>query len=42
VGVHGGKANYLFADGHVETLSSKEVGALLRKDGTRFLNPSGL
>ena len=35
------KANYLFADGHVETLSWTEVQGLLRKDGTRFLNPSG-
>ncbi|MEO5913652.1 MAG: prepilin-type N-terminal cleavage/methylation domain-containing protein [Luteolibacter sp.] len=38
---HGDKSNYLFADGHVETLSWREVQALLRKDGGRFLNPSG-
>ena len=38
---HGGSANYLFADGRVETLSWTEVQRLLRKDGTRFLNPSG-
>jgi prepilin-type processing-associated H-X9-DG protein len=39
---HGGKSNYLFADGHVETLSWNEVKALLLKSGTRFLNPAGL
>ena len=38
---HGEKSNYLFADGHVETLPWTEVQKLLRKDGTRFLNPSG-
>ena len=38
---HGEKSNYLFADGHVETLPWTEVQRLLRKDGTRFLNPSG-
>lgn len=39
---HGEKSNYLFADGHVETLSWNEVKALLQKSGTRFLNPAGL
>ncbi|MGL4400628.1 MAG: prepilin-type N-terminal cleavage/methylation domain-containing protein [Luteolibacter sp.] len=39
---HGDKANYLFADGHAETLSWNEVKALLRAPGTRFLNPAGL
>ncbi len=38
---HGGKANYLFADGHLETLPWPDVQRLLRKDGTRFLNPAG-
>ena len=38
---HGQKANYLFADGHVETLSWTEVKALLLKPGSRFLNPAG-
>jgi prepilin-type N-terminal cleavage/methylation domain-containing protein/prepilin-type processing-associated H-X9-DG protein len=38
---HGDKSNYLFTDGHVEILSWIEVQRLLRKDGTRFLNPSG-
>ncbi|MEO5712269.1 MAG: prepilin-type N-terminal cleavage/methylation domain-containing protein [Luteolibacter sp.] len=42
VGVHGGKANYLFTDGHVETLSWKEIRARLAADGTRFADPSGL
>lgn len=40
VGVHGGKANYLFADGHVETLSRLETQANLLADGTRFADPS--
>lgn len=39
---HGQKSNYLFADGHVETLSWNEVKALFLKSGTRFLNPAGL
>jgi prepilin-type N-terminal cleavage/methylation domain-containing protein/prepilin-type processing-associated H-X9-DG protein len=39
---HGEKANYLFADGHAETLSWAEVKVLLRTTGTRFLNPAGL
>jgi len=42
VSVHSGKANYLFADGHVETLSRKETQARLAADGTRFVDPSGL
>ena len=42
VGFHGRRANYLFADGHVETLSWIEVQARLSKPGTRFLNPSGI
>lgn len=41
VRMHDGKANYLFADGHVETLTPLEIAALLRKDGTCFLNPAG-
>lgn len=39
---HGQSSNYLFADGHVETLPWNAVKALLRKSGTRFLNPGGL
>lgn len=39
---HGGKANYLFADGHVETLSRQEVRARLASVGSRFVDPSGL
>ena len=32
VGIHNGKANYLFADGHVEILSREEICARLRLD----------
>ncbi|NQX01528.1 prepilin-type N-terminal cleavage/methylation domain-containing protein [bacterium] len=39
---HADKANYLFADGHVETLPWTEVKLRLRTPGTRFLNPAGL
>lgn len=42
VGEHGGKANYLFADGHVETLSRQETQARLAAEGSRFVDPSGL
>ena len=42
VRLHGEKANYLFADGHAETLTWNEVKVLLRTPGTRFLNPAGL
>ncbi len=41
-GVHGGKANYLFADGHVETLTKRETRTRLATAGTRFVDPSGL
>lgn len=41
VGVHGGKANYLFADGHVETLSRQDAATRLAADGSRFVDPSG-
>ncbi len=41
VRIHADKANYLFADGHAETLSWAEVKVLLRTAGTRFLNPAG-
>jgi len=41
VEAHGSGGNYLFADGHVETLPWTEVQALLRKPGSRFLNPAG-
>jgi prepilin-type processing-associated H-X9-DG protein len=37
---HGENANYLFADGHVETLSWRETRALLAADGSRFVDPS--
>lgn len=40
VGAHGEKANYLFVDGHVETLSRRETKARLAADGTRFVDPS--
>ncbi len=41
VGMHAEKANYLFADGHVETLSRKEVLARLAVKNSRFADPSG-
>lgn len=37
---HGGKANYLFADGHVETLGWAETRARLNAGGSRFVDPS--
>lgn len=37
---HGGKSNYLFADGHVETLSWKEVQSRLSASGSRFVDPT--
>lgn len=37
---HDDKANYLFADGHVETLSRREVRARLGVVGGRFIDPS--
>jgi prepilin-type processing-associated H-X9-DG protein/prepilin-type N-terminal cleavage/methylation domain-containing protein len=37
---HGGSANYLFADGHVETLSWPETRVRLDADGSRFVDPS--
>ena len=38
--VHSGKANYLFADGHIETLSKGEVGLRLAALNSRFIDPS--
>ena len=40
VKMHGEKANYLFADGHVETLSWSETKARLATGGSRFVDPS--
>ena len=40
VKAHGEKANYLFADGHVETLSWAEVQARLSAGGSRFVDPA--
>lgn len=37
---HAGKANYLFADGHVETLGWGEVRSKLAADGSPFIDPS--
>ncbi len=37
---HGGKCNYLFADGHVETLPWPEVQQRLSAEGSRFVDPS--
>ena len=38
---HRGAANYLFTDGHVETLSWKTVKPKLTSPGARFVNPEG-
>ncbi len=38
--MHGNEANYLFADGHVETLTRKEVLNRLAAAGSRFVDPS--
>jgi prepilin-type processing-associated H-X9-DG protein/prepilin-type N-terminal cleavage/methylation domain-containing protein len=38
---HGEKSNYLFADGHVETLSRKETQSRLAQNYSRFADPSG-
>lgn len=40
VGRHGGNANYLFVDGHVESLSWQDVQARLGRAGSRFVDPS--
>jgi prepilin-type N-terminal cleavage/methylation domain-containing protein/prepilin-type processing-associated H-X9-DG protein len=40
-GGHDGKSNYLFADGHVETLSRAETRSRLGAQGSRFVDPSG-
>ncbi len=40
VKAHGEKANYLFADGHVEALSWSEVKARLGANGSCFVDPS--
>ena len=37
---HGGKSNFLFADGHVETLSWQETQAHLKATASRFADPS--
>ncbi len=37
---HDGSANYLFVDGHVETLKWEDVQARLRETGSRFVDPS--
>ena len=37
---HGGKANYLYVDAHVETLGWKEVQALLAQPTSRFIDPT--
>lgn len=39
VAVHGEKANYLFADGHMETLSWQETQSRLAADQSRFVEP---
>ncbi len=37
---HSGKANYVFADGHMESLSWDHVQKLLAADGSRFVDPT--
>jgi prepilin-type N-terminal cleavage/methylation domain-containing protein/prepilin-type processing-associated H-X9-DG protein len=37
---HGGKSNFLFTDGHVETLSWLETQARLKAPASRFVDPS--
>jgi prepilin-type processing-associated H-X9-DG protein/prepilin-type N-terminal cleavage/methylation domain-containing protein len=40
VEAHADGANYVFADGHVETLSWKEVRTFLRTPGRKFVDPT--
>ncbi len=37
---HDGAANYLFADGHVETLTWEQVRVRLAEPGSRFVDPT--
>jgi prepilin-type processing-associated H-X9-DG protein/prepilin-type N-terminal cleavage/methylation domain-containing protein len=37
---HGGQANYLFADAHVETLTWEQAQVRLREPGNRFVDPT--
>jgi prepilin-type N-terminal cleavage/methylation domain-containing protein/prepilin-type processing-associated H-X9-DG protein len=37
---HAGAANYLFADGHVETLTWEQVRVRLAEAGSRFVDPT--
>jgi len=37
---HGGSANYVFADGHMETLPWSDVRIRLETPGSRFVDPS--
>ncbi len=39
---HDGAANYLFADGHVETLAWVQVSKNLREQGNRFVDPTAV
>jgi prepilin-type processing-associated H-X9-DG protein/prepilin-type N-terminal cleavage/methylation domain-containing protein len=36
---HLGKANYLFLDGHVESISWKDAQTMINAQGSRFINP---
>ena len=36
---HFGKANYLFADDHVESISWKDAQTMINANGSRFINP---
>lgn len=37
---HGGNANYLFADAHVQSMSWEQAQVLLRTRGSRFVDPT--
>lgn len=40
VGRHQGRANYLFADGHVETLSAADIALRLSQSNKPFIDPT--
>ncbi|NCW28572.1 MAG: hypothetical protein EBV83_09850, partial [Verrucomicrobia bacterium] len=37
---HAGKSNYLFLDGHVETISWTNAKVLINQTGSRFVDPN--
>jgi prepilin-type processing-associated H-X9-DG protein len=38
---HLGSANYLFVDGHVESIAWTRVKPMLKQTGSRFVKPDG-